>query len=50
MVETQTVPTQTSSKTERPKYMKPTVQIMTEREILNTFQITQAMTTWWVAC
>ena len=31
----------------RPVYEAPTVRIMTETEILNTFQITQAMGTWW---
>ncbi len=50
MAETQTVPTQTTPKNERPQYVKPSIQMMTEREILNTFQITQAMTTWWVSC
>jgi hypothetical protein len=34
----------------RPVYEKPRVQVMSEREILNTFQITQAMATWWAAC
>jgi hypothetical protein len=34
----------------RPHYEKPRIQSMSEREILNTFQITQAMTTWWAAC
>jgi hypothetical protein len=32
---------------ERPRYEAPTVRVMTETEILNTFQITQAMGTWW---
>ncbi len=36
--------------TKRPTYVKPQVQVMTERDILNTFQITQAMATWWGAC
>lgn len=34
----------------RPAYETPKVQAMSEREILNTFQITQAMATWWGAC
>jgi hypothetical protein len=34
----------------RPTYEPPKIQVMTEREILNTFQVTQAMVTWWVAC
>ena len=33
---------------ERPQYEPPRIQVMTEREILNTFQITQSMNTWWV--
>ena len=33
---------------ERPRYEPPRIQAMTEREILNTFQITQSMAAWWV--
>ena len=33
----------------RPRYEKPRIQSISEQEILNTFQITQAMQTWWVA-
>ena len=33
----------------RPSYEVPRIQQMTEREILNTFQVTQAMQTWWVS-
>jgi len=32
----------------RPRYEAPSVRIMTETEILTTFQITQAMGSWWV--
>lgn len=32
----------------RPRYETPTVRVMSEVEILNTFQITQAMGGWWV--
>jgi len=32
---------------ERPQYETPSVRIMTEEEILKSFQITQAMGTWW---
>lgn len=35
------------SLSERPQYEPPRIQVMTEREILNTFQITQSMSTWW---
>jgi hypothetical protein len=34
---------------DRPGYVQPRVQVMSETEILNTFQITQAMQTWWTA-
>jgi hypothetical protein len=34
----------------KPAYEKPRVQVLSERDILNTFQITQAMATWWGAC
>lgn len=30
-----------------PRYEPPRIQVMSEREILNTFQITQSMATWW---
>lgn len=32
---------------ERPVYEKPAVRVMTEEEILNSFQVTQAMVGWW---
>lgn len=37
------------TKKDRPGYVPPRVQVMSERDILNTFQITQAMQTWWTA-
>ena len=33
---------------EKPSYEPPRIQVMTEREILTTFQITQSMAAWWV--
>jgi hypothetical protein len=33
----------------KPKYETPRVRVMTEKEILNTFQVTQAMASWWAA-
>lgn len=33
---------------DRPRYETPRVQVMTEREILNTFQLTHSMPAWWV--
>lgn len=35
-------------KSERPRYETPKIQALSEREILNNFQITQSMTGWWV--
>jgi len=31
----------------RPPYETPRIQVMSEREILNTFQLTQSMASWW---
>ncbi len=31
-----------------PMYEPPRIQVMSESEILNTFQITQSMNTWWI--
>ncbi len=42
-------PVETRDDKPRPRYEKPRIQPMSEQEILNTFQITQAMATWWVA-
>ncbi len=33
--------------TDRPRYEAPHLEVMTERQILNTFQITQSMMGWW---
>lgn len=38
---------QTSAKTEHPRYETPRIKEMSERDILNSFQITQSMSTWW---
>lgn len=35
------------TKVERAPYEVPSVRIMTEEEILRSFQVTQAMATWW---
>lgn len=32
---------------ERPKYQAPSIRVMSEQEILNSFQITQSMAMWW---
>lgn len=34
----------------KPRYETPQIRVMTEKEILNTFQVTQAMNSWWVSC
>ena len=39
---------QASTVQELPIYQPPAIRVMTEEEILNSFQVTQAMTTWWV--
>ena len=31
----------------RPRYETPRIQVMSERDILNTFQLTQSMMNWW---
>ena len=36
-----------ASKAERPQYQTPKIQVMSERDILNNFQITQSMGAWW---
>jgi len=41
------VATPTLENLELPVYESPRIQVMSEREILNTFQITQSMNTWW---
>ena len=33
---------------ELPVYEAPRLQVMSERDVLNTFQITQSMNTWWI--
>ena len=44
----ETIPVLEASKAqELPRYEAPRIQVMSEREILNTFQITQSMATWW---
>lgn len=34
---------------EKPSYEPPRIQLMTEREILASFQITQSMSGWWAS-
>lgn len=50
MVEVKATAQPNNQKTDRPAYETPRIQVMSERDILNTFQITQAMTTWWTSC
>jgi len=46
-METRPVAPVVEVKVERPKYETPRLQALTEKEILNTFQITQSMCGWW---
>ena len=39
--------TQVHGKAERPRYETPKIQAMSEKDILNSFQITQSMGVWW---
>ena len=43
----ETLVDRTPETSSRPTYERPAIRVMTETEILNTFQITQAMGTWW---
>jgi len=47
MPENVTMVSKDNSKTTRTPYETPRIQVMTEREILNTFQLTQSMAAWW---
>jgi hypothetical protein len=44
-----TVETLPETLVELPQYETPAVRVMTEDEILKSFQVTQAMATWWGA-
>ena len=44
---TETPTIETARAEQLPRYEPPRIQAMTERDILNTFQITQSMATWW---
>jgi hypothetical protein len=39
--------TPAATPTARPTYEAPRIRVMTEQEILNSFQITQSMPGWW---
>lgn len=43
-----TAPHQDKAAESRPQYEVPQIRQMTEREILNTFQVTQSMGGWWM--
>jgi len=45
--EGQAAPNGTAGGAERPMYEPPRIQVMTEKEILASFQITQSMVAWW---
>lgn len=40
-------PRASTATAERPRYEAPRIQVMSERDILNTFQLTQSMAGWW---
>ena len=40
---------QTAPKTERPRYETPRILALSEKDILNQFQVTQSMAVWWNA-
>ncbi|HEY6843046.1 MAG TPA: hypothetical protein VI391_02685 [Thermoanaerobaculia bacterium] len=43
----QTTLERTQARTELPRYEAPRIQVLSEKDILSTFQITQSMNTWW---
>jgi len=43
----ETVKRNEDKKQDRPQYQPPRMQQMSEREIMNSFQITQSMGGWW---
>jgi hypothetical protein len=45
---TQAVDTKNNEEQTLPRYEKPRIQAMSEKDILNSFQITQSMGAWWV--
>jgi len=47
-MKTQTVENHVLNLKDRPRYETPRIQAMSEKDILNTFQITQSMGSWWV--
>ena len=42
-----TDPVEVQPKTNRPRYETPSIRLMSEKDILNSFQITQSMGAWW---
>ena len=44
----QAIPAQARQQ-ERPRYEAPRIQQMSEKDILNSFQVTQSMVGWWVS-
>lgn len=47
-VKTQPVEARSATQNDRPRYETPSIRAMSEKDILNTFQITQSMGAWWV--
>jgi hypothetical protein len=46
---TNTESTTLATKTELPRYEKPRILALSEKDILNQFQVTQSMAVWWNA-
>ena len=46
-VRTHPVEGNAATKTDRPRYETPSIRLMSEKDILNSFQITQSMGAWW---
>jgi hypothetical protein len=44
---TDTLDTKNTEAQTLPRYEKPRIQAMSEKDILNSFQITQSMGSWW---
>jgi hypothetical protein len=49
MTMTTTPELHTAPKTERPRYETPRILALSEKDILNQFQVTQSMAAWWNA-
>lgn len=44
---TQAIDTKTTAKQDLPRYETPRILALSEKDVLNSFQITQSMGAWW---